>query len=49
MDFPVDKNAAFLYAIILLGVALPILLGLYVSLRVRLSKARLDRMRKDKP
>lgn len=48
MDFPVDKNAAFLWSIIIMGVALPVLLSVYVTIRARLAKARLERMREDK-
>lgn len=48
MDFPVDKNAAFLWSIIIMGIALPFLLGLYSIIRVRLAKSRLDRMREEK-
>ena len=40
-----DKNAAFIWAIIGLGLALPILLALYAAVRERLAKRRLERMR----
>lgn len=45
MTMPIDDNAGFLWAIIIMGTALPALLGIYVSIRSRLAKARLDRMR----
>lgn len=48
MELPVDKNAAFLWSIIIMGIAVPVLLGLYVTIRTRLAKARLERMREDK-
>jgi len=40
-----DKNAAFIWAIIGLGLALPILLATYAAVRERLAKRRLERMR----
>ncbi|MCF6328249.1 MAG: hypothetical protein L3J02_00390 [Henriciella sp.] len=40
-----DKNAAFLWAITGLGLALPILLAIYAAVRERLAKRRLERMR----
>ncbi|WOR15002.1 hypothetical protein RYZ27_14595 [Hyphomonas sp. FCG-A18] len=45
MTMPMDDNAAFLWSIISMGVALPIVLGVYVTIRTRLNKARLERMR----
>ena len=40
-----DKNAAFIWAIIGLGLALPIVLAVYASVRERFAKKRLTRMR----
>ncbi|MEM9053898.1 MAG: hypothetical protein AAGB16_01120 [Pseudomonadota bacterium] len=45
MTMPMDDNAAYLWSIIIMGVALPIILGVYVTIRTRLNKARLERMR----
>lgn len=42
-----DKNAAYIWTIIALGVALPILLAVYASLRVSAAKRRLQRLQDD--
>ncbi|MEM1086653.1 MAG: hypothetical protein AAGH90_02920 [Pseudomonadota bacterium] len=47
MKVPLDDNAAFLFAIIGLGIVIPILLGTYALLKVSAAKSRLERMRKD--
>lgn len=39
-----DKNAAFLWALIGLGIGVPLLLAIYASLRARFAKARLLRL-----
>ena len=39
-----DKNAAFLWAIIVMGTAVPFLLAVYALMRARLSKAKLLRL-----
>ncbi len=41
-----DKNAAFIWTIIGLGLALPVFLAVYAAIRERLAKRRLERMRK---
>lgn len=41
-----DKNAAYLWTIIGLGVGIPVLLTLYALLRAKLSKAKLQRLQK---
>ncbi len=41
-----DKNAAYLWAIIGLGVGIPVLLTLYAWLRAKLTKAKLQRLQK---
>jgi hypothetical protein len=40
-----DKNAAFIWAIILLGLAVPALLGVYSHVRLGLARRRLARLR----
>lgn len=42
-----DKNAAFIWAIVALGVALPVLLGVYASVRAGLAKRRLERLQRE--
>jgi len=42
-----DKNAAFIWTILALGIALPILLALYAAIRVRLAKKRLERLQNE--
>lgn len=42
-----DKNAAFIWAIFALGVALPILLALYAAIRARSAKKRLERLQNE--
>ncbi len=42
-----DKNAAFIWAIIALGIGLPILLAIYAGLRARLARRRLERLREE--
>lgn len=49
MTLPLDDNAAFLWSIIAMGLAVPALLSVYVLVRARLAKARLDRMREEAP
>jgi len=39
-----DKNAAYLWTIIGLGIAVPVLLSAYALLRAKLSKDRLKRL-----
>ncbi|MEL6829240.1 MAG: hypothetical protein AAFO63_03790 [Pseudomonadota bacterium] len=41
-----DKNAAYLWAIISLGLALPTLLIAYSHVRLALARRRLERLRK---
>ena len=45
MTFPLDDNAAFLWTIISMGIALPILLSVYAIIRASAAKARLERLR----
>lgn len=40
-----DKNAAYIWAIVGLGIALPIMLTIYTQIRLRLSLRRLERYR----
>lgn len=40
-----DKNAGYIWAMVAIGLAVPFLLSLYAAMRVRLSKARLDRLK----
>lgn len=40
-----DDNAAFIWAIFAIGLAVPALLGLYAWLRERLARRRLERLR----
>lgn len=47
MTVPLDDNAAFLWSIIVLGVALPLGLGVYAAFRARTARARLERLRED--
>ena len=47
MIVPLDDNAAFLWTIIALGIALPLGLGVYAALRARTARARLERLRED--
>ena len=42
-----DKNAAYIWALIMLGVGLPIVLAIYASIRERLARRRLERMRSE--
>ena len=42
--FEFDKNAAYLWALIGLGIGVPFLLAIYALLRAKLSKARLMRL-----
>lgn len=42
-----DKNAAFIWAIFAIGVAVPVVLALFASVRVSLSKQRLDRLKQE--
>lgn len=44
-----DKNAAYLWAIISLGLALPILLIAYSHIRLALAERRLARLRETEP
>lgn len=39
-----DKNAAYLWAIVLIGLIVPALLAAYALVRVRLNRARLERL-----
>lgn len=39
-----DKNAGFLWAIIILGLAIPAVLSVFAIVRVRLAKRRLERL-----
>ncbi len=39
-----DKNAAFLWTLIALGLAVPFLLTAFAVIRVKLAKARLQRL-----
>lgn len=40
-----DKNAAYIWTIVLIGVIVPALLGVYATIRARQAKARLDRLK----
>lgn len=40
-----DKNAAYIWTIVLIGVIVPALLSLYAVVRARQAKARLDRLK----
>ena len=39
-----DDNAAFIWSIFVIGLAVPALLGLYAGLKARLAKQRLERL-----
>ncbi len=39
-----DDNAVFIWAIYLLGMAVPILLGVYAMVKARLARRRLERL-----
>lgn len=40
-----DKNAGYIWAIVLIGVIVPLLLAVYAAARARMAKARLERFR----
>ncbi|GEM_PF-2275169 len=40
-----DKNAGYIWAIVGLGIILPVILTIYTQIRVRLSLRRLERYR----
>lgn len=40
-----DKNAAYIWTIVLIGLIVPALLSLYAVVRTRQAKARLDRLK----
>ncbi|MEM7327872.1 MAG: hypothetical protein AAF437_03970 [Pseudomonadota bacterium] len=40
-----DKNAGYIWAIVIIGVGVPILLSLYAAMRARMARARLERLR----
>lgn len=42
-----DDNAAYIWAIVAIGVAVPALLGLYAGARARLARRRLERLQAD--
>lgn len=45
-----DDNAAFIWAIYLIGFAVPVALAIYCGLRARLARRRLERLQgSDKP
>ncbi|MEP1145199.1 MAG: hypothetical protein ABJH52_15875 [Henriciella sp.] len=44
--FEFDKNAPFIWTIVALGLAVPLLLTVYAVLRARFAKARLERLRR---
>ncbi|MEM7459331.1 MAG: hypothetical protein AAF331_07690 [Pseudomonadota bacterium] len=39
-----DKNAGYIWAIVMIGVVVPILLSAYAVLRSRMARARLERL-----
>lgn len=39
-----DKNAGYIWAIVMIGVVVPILLSVYAAMRARLARARLERL-----
>lgn len=39
-----DKNAGYIWAIVIIGFMTPLLLSVYVWLRAKAAKARLDRL-----
>ncbi|MEL7032667.1 MAG: heme exporter protein CcmD [Pseudomonadota bacterium] len=39
-----DKNASYIWAIVIIGVGVPILLSAYAALRARMARARLERL-----
>lgn len=39
-----DKNAGYIWAIVIIGVGVPILLSVYAALRARMARARLERL-----
>ena len=43
--FEFDKNAPYLLTIVGIGLAIPIILAIYAIIRVKLSKAKLDRLK----
>ncbi|GGB69539.1 hypothetical protein [Henriciella pelagia] len=43
-----DDNAAFIWTIYAIGLAVPVLLLIYASLRARASKAKLEKLRAEK-
>lgn len=40
-----DKNAGYIWTIVVIGVGVPILLSVYAAMRSRLARARLERLR----
>ncbi len=41
-----DKNAAYIWVLVGLGLALPLLLAVYTNVRVKLAKRRLERLQR---
>ncbi|MEO1553448.1 MAG: hypothetical protein AAFR82_05890 [Pseudomonadota bacterium] len=39
-----DKNAGYIWAIVIIGVGVPVLLSLYAAMRSRRARARLERL-----
>ena len=39
-----DKNAGYIWAIVMIGVVVPILLSVYAAFRARMARARLERL-----
>lgn len=42
-----DKNAGYIWAIVLIGLIVPVLLGIYAAVRARIAKARLERLQSE--
>ena len=42
-----DKNAEYIWAIVLIGLIVPVLLGIYAAVRARIAKARLERLQSE--
>lgn len=43
-----DKNAAYIWVIVALGVLAPMAMAVFASVRLRMAKQRLERLREDK-
>ena len=39
-----DKNAGYIWAVVVIGLVVPIMMGIYATARARAAKARLERL-----